>query len=337
MKKEIGIGLLLLLVCGVVAALQPRSFLSRENLQNLATLIGLFGIFSIGAGMVIITSGIDLSIGSVFALQGVVFCMLLTQAHMGWPLALLVTTIGVLILGVIHGFLIAQLKLQPFIVTLCGLLFYRGAARYVTHDQTKGLGDLNLGVLQSLTTGKLGPIPMPFVLLIIVAVIMSVVLHWSVYGRYLYAVGRNEEAARYSGINTKLVIGTAYVISMLTAAISGILLVFYSGAVVPSNHGSFYELYGIAAAVLGGCSLRGGEGSIVGIILGTALLQVLQNAVNLLDIDSSLNLSVMGTVILLGALMDQWLKTRGRRARAEPALTTTAPGASHLQEGSTRV
>ena len=300
MKKEIGIGLLLILVCGVVAALQPR-FLGKENLQNLATLIGLFGIFSIGAGMVIITSGIDLSIGSVFAFQGVVFCMLLTQAHMAWPLALLLTTVVVLVIGVIHGFLIAQLKLQPFIVTLCGLLFYRGAARYVAHDQTKGLGDLNLGMLEWLTTGKLGPIPMPFVLLIIVAVIMSVVLHWSVYGRYLYAVGRNEEAARYSGINTKLVIGTAYVVSMLTAAISGILLVFYSGSVVPSNHGSFFELYGIAAAVLGGCSLRGGEGSIVGIILGTALLQVLQNAVNLLDINSSLNLSVMGTVILLGA------------------------------------
>ena len=336
MKKEIGIGLLLILVCGVVAALQPRSFLSRENLQNLATLIGLFGIFSIGAGMVIITSGIDLSIGSVFALQGVVFCMLLTQAHMAWPLALLLTTVGVLLLGAFHGFLIAQLKLQPFIVTLCGLLFYRGAARYLTHDQTKGLGDLKLGVLEYLTSGKLGPIPMPFVLLLIVAAIMSVVLHRSVYGRYLFAVGRNEEAARYSGINTKLVIGTAYVLSMLTASISGILLVFYSGSVVPSNHGNFYELYGIAAAVLGGCSLRGGEGSILGIILGTALLQILQNAVNLLDIDSSLNLSVMGAVILLGALMDQWLKTRRRKAKAEPALPTLPAGAAGIPASNTR-
>jgi ribose transport system permease protein len=334
MKKEIGIGLLLLLVCGIVAALQPRSFLSKENLQNLATLIGLFGIFSIGSGMVIITSGIDLSIGSVFALQGVVFCMLLP--HMSWPVALLLTTLGVLLLGLAHGFLIAQLKLQPFIVTLCGLLFYRGAARYLTHDQTQGLGDRNLGALEFLATGKLGPVPMPFILLLIVAAVMAILLHRSVYGRYLFAVGRNEEAARYSGINTKRVIAVAYILSMLTAAISGILLVFYSGSVVPSNHGNFYELYGIAAAVLGGCSLRGGEGSILGIILGTALLQILQNAVNLLDIDSSLNLSVMGTVILLGALMDQWLKTRRRKPKPDPTLTAASPPPANISETSAR-
>ncbi|MGN6369271.1 MAG: ABC transporter permease [Phycisphaerae bacterium] len=323
MKKEIGIGLLVFLVAAIVAALQPRAFLSTENLQNLATLIGIFGIFSIGSGIVIITSGIDLSIGSAFALQGVAFCMLVSDAHMSWPLALLLTTLGVLLLGVLHGFLIAQFKLQPFIVTLCGLLIYRGEASDIAHEETKGLGDLNLGSLQFLASGKLGPVPMPFVLLIIVSVIMAILLHRSVYGRYLYAVGRNEEAARYSGINTKLVIGTAYVLSMLTVAISGILLVFYSGSVVPSNYGSFYELYGIAAAVLGGCSLRGGEGSILGILFGTTLLQLLQNAVNLLGWRSSRTLTVMGVVILLGAIMDQYLQTRRRKPKPEPALAAS--------------
>ncbi|HUO08435.1 MAG TPA: ABC transporter permease [Phycisphaerae bacterium] len=315
MKKELGIGLLLLMVCGVMTFLEPASFLSKENLQNLATLIGMFGVFSIGAGVVIITSGIDLSIGSVFALQGVVFCMML-QGGYGWPTALALTTLGMVFVGLIHGFLIAQLNLQPFIVTLCGLLFYRGLARFITDEQTKGLGATNYGVLEYCATGKLGPVPMPFVLLIIVAVIMGVVLHGSVYGRYLYAIGRNEEAARYSGINTKVIIGVAYVISMITASISGILFVFYSDSVLPSSHGNFYELYGIAAAVLGGCSLRGGEGSILGILLGTALLQVLQNAVNLLPhAKSSLQLCVMGAVILLGALLDQWLKTRQRKGK----------------------
>jgi ribose transport system permease protein len=153
---------------------------------------------------------------------------------------------------------------------------------------------------------------------IVIAIIMYVVLHRSVYGRYLYAVGRNEEAARYSGINTQWVIGSAYAVSMLLAGISGIILAFYTNSISPSAHGLSYELYGIAAAVLGGCSLRGGEGSILGIILGTALIQVLQNLVNLLGIPSALNLVVIGTVILIGILADELLGRRVAKTRSQP-------------------
>ena len=151
---------------------------------------------------------------------------------------------------------------------------------------------------------------MPFVLMMIVAVVMWVLLHRSVYGRYLFAVGRNEEAARYSGINSRNVIASAYVISGALAAVAAILLAFYTNSVSPSSHGNFYELYAIAAAVLGGCSLRGGEGSIVGIVIGTALLQVLRNLVNLLDIPSSLDFAVMGAVILIGVIADQVLRPK---------------------------
>jgi len=126
----------------------------------------------------------------------------------------------------------------------------------------------------------------------------------------VFVVGRNEEAGRYSGINTRLVIAGAYVICGFLAGISAILLAFYSNAVAPSSHGNFYELYGIAACVLGGCSLRGGEGSVLGIILGAALIQVLQNLVNLLGVPSSLNFAVMGSVILLGVVADQIVKQR---------------------------
>ena len=149
---------------------------------------------------------------------------------------------------------------------------------------------------------------------------MSVVLHRSVYGRYLFAVGKNEEAARFSGINTGLVTATAYVISGALAGLSAIFLAFYTNSIRPSAHGNFYELYAIAAAVLGGCSLRGGEGSILGIVLGTILLQVLQNLVNLLGIPSSLNFAVMGTVILLGVLADQQLQKRRAQRVAMAAL-----------------
>jgi ribose transport system permease protein len=128
-------------------------------------------------------------------------------------------------------------------------------------------------------------------------------------------VGRNEEAARFSGINTRRVVASAYVLAGLLTGIAGVMLAFYTNSISPSTHGNFYELYGIAAAVLGGCSLRGGEGSIVGIVIGTALLQVLQNLVNLLGIDSALNYAVMGTVVLLGVMADQILQKRRARKR----------------------
>ena len=127
---------------------------------------------------------------------------------------------------------------------------------------------------------------MPFVLLIIISIIMWFVLHRSIYGRYLLAVGRNEEAVRFSGISTRLVIAGSYIIAGFLTGISAILFAFFTNSVSPSIHGNFYELYGIAAAVLGGCSLRGGEGSIIGILIGTALLIVLRNLVNLLGIPS---------------------------------------------------
>jgi ribose transport system permease protein len=149
---------------------------------------------------------------------------------------------------------------------------------------------------------------MPFVLLAGIAVVMGIILHRSVYGRHLFAVGRNAEAARYSGIQSDNVIAGAYIISGSLAGLAAILIAFYTNSISPSTHGNFYELYAIAAAVLGGCSLRGGEGSIVGIIIGTALLQILRNLVNLLDIPGSLDFAVMGAVILIGVIADQILR-----------------------------
>mgnify|MGYP002784261223 CR=1 FL=1 len=313
MKKELGIFLILVALCAVVSILNPR-FLSAANLQNTARLVGMYGIFSIGVGVVIITSGIDLSIGSKMALLGVLLSMMLMQGHWPGALAVVLTVVVAMALGLLHGTLITRMKIQPFVVTLCGLLFYRGLARFVAKDETKGFGNAEgFERLRDLATGNLIGIPAPFVVLIVVSVVMWVVLHKSVFGRYLYAVGRNEDAARYSGINTKLVITSAYVICALLTGVAAILFAFYTNSISPSTHGNFYELYGIAAAVLGGCSLRGGEGSVLGILVGTALLQVLQNLVNLLGVDPSLNFAVMGAVILIGVMADQVLKQRAAK------------------------
>jgi ribose transport system permease protein len=160
-----------------------------------------------------------------------------------------------------------------------------------------------------------------------------VVLHRSVFGRYLYAVGKNEEAARYSGIRTTRVIVAAYVICTTLSALAAIFFAMYTRSILPSGHGNFYELYAIAAAVLGGFSLRGGEGSIVGVVLGAILLQVLQNLVNLLGIPSSLNFAVMGSVILIGVVADQQFARR-RQMRQHARSTATAPGAAVPVAGS---
>jgi ribose transport system permease protein len=308
MKKDLGLLLLILVVGTIVAVINPR-FISALNLSNTANLIGLYGLFSIGEGFVIITGGIDLSIGSVFALLGVIFIQLLNGYGLNWLLASAIILAAGVVIGLVHGFLITKARLQPFVVTLCGLLIYRGVARYYTDDGTAGFDfGTSFPTLEWITTGRSFGVPNSFIAFVILAMIMALVLHRSVFGRYLFAVGKNEEAARYSGINTRVIIFAAYVICSGLAAISSIYFAMYTRSISPASHGTFYELYGIAAAVLGGCSLRGGEGSVLGIVLGAVLLQILQNLVNLLGIPSSLNFAVMGGVILIGVLADAQLQ-----------------------------
>jgi ribose transport system permease protein len=304
-RKDLGL-LVLILVVGTIVAIRQPLFIAPVNIANTANLIGLFGLFAIGQGFVIITGGIELSVGSMIALLGVLFVDLVVTYAVPWPVVVLLMLVLGALMGFAHGLLITKMKMQPFIVTLCGLLIYRGVARFYTGDGTAGFtfGD-SYPALEWLTMGRSFGIPHSFIAMIVVAAIMWVVLHRSVFGRHLFAVGKNEEAARYSGIRTHRVIIAAYVICAVLTAIAAIFFAMYTRSISPSSHGNFYELYAIAAAVLGGCSLRGGEGSIIGIVLGAILLQVLQNLVNLLGIPSSLNFAVMGSVILLGVLADQ--------------------------------
>ncbi len=330
-KKDLGLLILIILVSAVVAYINPR-FLLPANISNTINQVGLFGIFAIGQAFVIVTGGIELSVGSIIALLGVIFIDLVVTYQVDWPIAMLIV-IGIgLVMGAVHGFLVTKMNMQPFVVTLCGLLIYRGVARYYTEDATAGFGFTDANpTLEWLTAGRseiFSPlarlfgydgstiaIPHTFIALIIVTIAAYIVMHRSVYGRYLFAVGKNEEAARYSGIRTDRVVLGAYVICAALAAVAAIFWAMYTRSISPAVHGNFYELYAIAAAVLGGFSLRGGEGSIVGVVLGAVLLQVLQNLVNLLGIPSSLNFAVMGSVILLGVLADQQI-TKYRRKSA---------------------
>ncbi len=329
-KKDLGLLVLILVVGAAVAFINPR-FLSPINLSNTSNLIGLFGLFSIAEAFVIITGGIELSVGSVIALLGVIFVDLISNRGVPWGWAVVIVVgVGVM-MGAVHGLLVTKMRMQPFVVTLCGLLIYRGVARFYTADATAGFAfGQNFPALEWLTAGRSGGVPHSLIAFVIVGVVMGIVLHKTVFGRYLFAVGKNEEAARYSGIPTERVIIAAYVICIALTAVAAIFIAMYTRSISPASHGNFYELYAIAAAVLGGCSLRGGEGSMLGVVLGTILLQVLQNLVNLLGIPSSLNFAVIGGVILIGVLADQqFVRYRQRRAgeRARIAAATPAEAA----------
>ena len=311
MKKILGITGLLVAVFMLTAILEPK-FMTPYNLQNTIRWTSLFGIISIGAAFVIITGGIDLSVGSLIALTGVLLPMMLINLGFSIPVALIMVLLISLLIGVMHGLLITKVGMQPFVVTLCGLLFYRGFARWLTGDQTQGFGSEFDG-LRQIAIGRI-PItesfglPMPFVVMVVLALLAGFFLNYTVWGRYLLALGRNEEAARYSGINTQRMVILAYMIASLTAGIGGILFALDVNSVQPAVHGNFYELYAIAAAVLGGCSLRGGEGTILGVIIGSAVMRVLYNAINILGIPTQLEFAIIGAVILLGVMTDEVIK-----------------------------
>ena len=311
MRKILGISGVLVVVFIITALLEPN-FLTPYNLQNTLRWTGLFGIISIGAAFVIITGGIDLSSGSVVGLVGVLLPLLLVGY--GWPvsLALLVAMAGSLVIGLAHGFLITRVNLQPFVVTLCGLLIYRGVARWITGDQTQGFG-MDFEPLRQLAVGKIPltssfGLPLPFVILVALAVLSGFLLNYTTWGRYMKAIGHNEEAARFSGINTRRFVVLAYVIGAATAGLGGLLFALDVNSVQPAAQGSFYELYAIAAAVLGGCSLRGGEGSILGVVIGAAVLRLLYNAINVLGISTQLEFAIIGVVILFGVIADEVVK-----------------------------
>ena len=328
MKKILGLALLILAI-GTVAALLSRDpsgnyvFLSGYNLENLLARIGRFGVLSVAAAIVIVTGGIDLSIGSVVCVAG---CLLpYTLRDLGLPpyvgMAVVLTVTAAI--GLFQGLCIVMLRLQPFVVTLCGLLLYRGIMRAFTAGQTMGF-DGTADALQWLATGRIPiaqdfGIPVPFVVLAVVAVLTALLWRATVAGRHLFALGHNEEAARFAGVPTKRLTVLAYVLCSVLAGLGGCLFVLDVNSAQAASFGSFYELYAIAGAVLGGTALRGGEGMVLGVVLGASLMQLLSKTVNLVAGSNRLESAVVGAVILVGAAMDEGVRRYwGRRRSAGP-------------------
>ncbi|HOZ48581.1 MAG TPA: ABC transporter permease [Candidatus Hydrogenedentes bacterium] len=293
-------------------------FLTAQNARNLLTLIGLFGILSLGQAFVIITGGIDLSVGSVVALIGILAADLLDKGNgvSPWIVIPAMLTLAAA-LGLWHGVLIARARMQPFVVTLCGLFFYRGIARVISGDETRGFGGAfpKLGWLANgfLPTNE-SFLPVPFLIFLLLGAIVAAFLHLTPTGRHFFALGANEEAARFSGLRTHRLKILAYTLCSLLTGIGALLLAFNINSLGPANFGSFYELYAIAGVVLGGCSLRGGSGNVLGVVIGAALIRVLTNLVSILEIPSQLEYVVIGGAILLGVLIDELFAGRQDRA-----------------------
>jgi len=296
-------------------------FLTTSNIRNILPLIGFFGILSLGQALVIITGGIDLSVGSVVALVGITTAILLRDV--GWhPLVSIPIALGIAtLIGAWHGVMVAKARIQPFVVTLCGLFFYRGIVRLMTGDATRGFGN-QFPSLKWLGSGFIPDIDasfvsVPFVIMLIVGIVECAYLHFTAPGRHIFAVGASEESARFSGIPVDRVKITAYTLCGLLSGLGGLLVAFNVNSLGPSDFGSFYELYAIAGVVLGGCSLRGGSGTVPGVVVGASLIVVLKNLVNILQIPSQLEYVVIGGAILLGVFVDEmFTRQSASRTRA---------------------
>lgn len=425
--KNVGIFVLLIAIVIITASINGN-FVAPANLKTLIRDTSLYGLISIGVAMVIITGGIDLSIGSLIALCGVTLVQVInihyepsdyqseivevraeaegaldrpalrlkdpppsvrdgdrlvyrgttgeSSIHVyrsvrdgdqlwiesrdalrllrpGIPIRLErieytppLLACGIVLalaagLGWLHGVLITRANLQPFIVTLCGLLIYRGLARVWTGDDQVGLLSA-LSDFKATMTGAAFHVPLPVigkvsgesdswgdivwidfpltgVLLAIVALAAWLFLNRTVWGRHLLATGENEPAARYSGVPTQRLITLAYVVSGLLAGLAGILFLFEWNSVQPGSSGTFYELYAIAAAVLGGCSLRGGRGAVIGVIAGAAVMRCLYKAIVVLGIPQQWEMVIIGAALLAGVLVDEIVRRVQHRRRIRAA------------------
>ncbi len=312
--QEFGVFLILLALCALLAIFRTDAFLSVENISYVARAFSFIAIMAFGECMVIITAGIDLSIGSVFGLSAVCAALVMKFGmQVGWlaasPFSLAVISflagmiVGV-ILGAINALFITKTRMPPFIATLGMLSIARGLAEAVTVGWPI---QITSSVFRYLGQGFIWFIPVPVIIMILLAIATTFFLRKTIVGRYVFAIGSNEEAARLSGINVHRMKFLVYALSSLFAGIGGMLLVARLG-VAQSSAGFGYELDGIAAVVIGGASLMGGEGSILGVVLGAAIMGVIRNGLVLLNVSAYWQKAAIGAVLIAAIVLDQLRK-----------------------------
>ncbi|MEO7913037.1 MAG: ABC transporter permease [Roseiflexaceae bacterium] len=302
---------LLLLLFGIALSFSTTTFFTSTNLINLALGFSWYAIAAFGATMVIIVGGIDLSVGSVMALAGIVSALAL-QGGLPLPIALALGALCGVLVGLVNGLLVGRTGLPPFMVTLGTMGITRGIVLSLTSGAPVSDLPLSFRYLgqKDLLFGSIS-IPLPIIWMSLLALLVSLLLHRTVIGRYIYIVGRSERALLVTGISPVKLKIVVYTLSGLLAAIAGVIMTARLGVAAPLAANG-YELDIIAAAVIGGASLFGGEGTVTGVILGAALIQVIRNGVVLLGLSNQnqWQFVTIGAMILVVLLLDYWRRRR---------------------------
>lgn len=298
---DYGILVFFVLIIAFLALAAPN-FLTLNNVVNVVRQSSIIGLIALGMTFIMITAGIDLSVGSIVGLAGMTFALLAPASGGAFWLPL-IAGLGV---GLLVGFLSAAMvvwgAILPFLATLATMAVARTAALVITNGQVvSGLS----GPAEWLGSGFVGPIPVPVIIFLLAALICDFVLSRTKFGSHVYAVGGNEESAKKVGISTSRVLFTVYIIGGVTAALGGLVLTARLDGAAPVA-GTGYELQVIAAVVIGGTSLFGGVGTIRGTVVGVLLLGVVMNGMNLLGVSSYFQQGVQGVILVLAVLLNRW-------------------------------
>ena len=299
----------LVLICVVMTWLQPRAFASLDNFFNITRNFAFVGIMALGMTAVILTGGIDLSVGSIMGMVGVV-CGLILQAEQHWLLAVFGGLVAGLACGAVNGGLIAYAGLPPFVVTLGMLSVARSLA--IVLSQNKMIYEFGPygDTFNAIGGGEIFHIANPVWMLVLLTLVFGFVFNFTGWGRYLYAIGGNENAARMTGVPVDRIKLQAYMVSALTAAIASIMIVGWQGSAINAL-GQGYELRVIASTVIGGANLMGGEGGAFGAFIGAALIEVIRNSLLMAGVDANWQGTFVGVFIILAVLLE---RVRGRRS-----------------------
>ena len=290
----------ILTVLFIFLTIASDSFLTFNNLSNLVRQTAIIGVVAIGMSFVIITGGIDLSVGAIVGFSGI-FGAILMKTGMNMMLAIVISVLFSMLVGIINGILIYNGKVPPFIATMGIMTIVRGMIMLVSGARLiSGLPKVFTNFAQINILGM----PSLFFVWLIIIFVAAFITKWTVFGRNVYAVGSNTEAARLSGINVRSVIYKTYALSAFTAGVAGILMTSRLGNGIPTA-GQGYELDAIAGVVLGGASLSGAEGTILGTVLGAIIMATLRNGGNLLGINPFILDISIGALIIIAVLIDQ--------------------------------
>ena len=292
-----------LTIIAVMTLYQPTAFASADNFFNITRNFAFIGIMALGMTAVILTGGIDLSVGSIMGLVGVV-CGLFLQAGQHWAVAIAAGLLAGAATGAVNGVLIAYVGLPSFVVTLGMLSIARSLAIVLSQNkiiyQLGPWGD----TFDAIGGGDILGIANPVWLLLIMALVFGHVFNFTAWGRYLFAIGGNEKAARLTGVPVKRIKLEAYTVSGITAAIASVMIVGWQGSAINAL-GTGYELRVIASTVIGGASLIGGEGSAFGAVMGAALIEVIRNSLLMAGVDSNWQGTFVGLFIILAVLLQR--------------------------------